>query len=89
MTTLPPTNELFAQAQLVERHPSILNISRVKWAVRNRDKNGLAHAEAVFETKGNELYIHEPTFLRWFLGLSGRAKPRAARRKRQAREKAR
>lgn len=81
MTTLPPTNELFGQAQLVERHPSILNMSRVQWAVRNRDKNGLS--DAVFETKGNELYIHEPTFLRWFLGLAGRGKPRAARRKRR------
>jgi hypothetical protein len=82
MDTLPPTSELFAQRQLIERHPGILNLSRVQWAVRNRAKNGL---EGVYESKGGELLIHEPTFLLWFLGLQGRAKPRAQRRKRRAR----
>jgi hypothetical protein len=56
-----------------------LTDSRVQWAVRNRYTNGLA--EAVFESKGGELLIHEPAFLRWFLGLEGRAKPRATRRR--------
>ena len=79
MDTLPPTNELFPQGPFVQRHPTILNTSRVKWAVRNRHKNGLDGA--VFESRGGELLIHEPAFLRWFLGLNGRAKPRAQRRK--------
>jgi hypothetical protein len=75
---LPPTAELFGIADLVARHPGILNESRVRWAVRRRQANGLA--DAVFETRGGELLIREPDFLRWFLGLSGRAKPRAQRR---------
>jgi hypothetical protein len=81
MNTVPPTSELFAQAPLVERHPTILSKARLQWAIRNRHKNGLA--EAVFESRGGEVLIHEPAFLRWFLGLTGRAKPRAARRKRR------
>jgi hypothetical protein len=81
MNTVPPTSELFSQGPLVERHPTILSKSRLQWAIRNRHKNGLA--EAVFESRGGEVLIHEPTFLRWFLGLAGRAKPRAARRKRR------
>jgi hypothetical protein len=81
MDTLPPTSELFPQGPLVERHPTILSKSRVQWAVRNRHKNGLA--AAVFESKGGEVLIHEPSFLRWFLGLNGRAKPRVTRRKRR------
>jgi hypothetical protein len=80
--TIPPTGELFTKQSLVERHPTILNISRVHWAVRNRHTNGLE--SGVFESRGSEVLIHEPTFLRWFLGLAGRAKPRAARRKRRA-----
>ncbi len=82
MRDLPPTAELFPKPALVKRHESILNESRVTWAVRNRHTNGLA--EAVFESKAGELLIHEPTFLRWFLGLSGRAKPRAQRRRKRA-----
>ncbi|MGO8977217.1 MAG: hypothetical protein ACLQNV_27295 [Steroidobacteraceae bacterium] len=83
MNTVPPTSELFPQAALVERHPTILFRARVQWALRNRFKNGLADAGAVFESKGGEVLIHEPAFLRWFLGLSGRSKPRAPRRKRR------
>ena len=79
---IPPTSELFAQEPFVQRHPTLLNKSRVQWAVRNRHQNGLA--DAVFETKGGELFIHEPAFLRWFLGLEGRAKTRATRRRRGA-----
>ena len=39
-----------------------------------------AGAPDVFDSPCGELLIHEPSFLAWFLGLSGRAKPRAARR---------
>jgi hypothetical protein len=86
MNTVPPTSELFPQDEFVERHPTLMNKWRVQWAVRHRHKNGLADADAVFESKGGEVLIHEPAFLRWFLGLSGRAKPRAARRKRRLRK---
>lgn len=79
MRTLPPTTELFPQEQFINRHPSILFKSRLQWAVRNRHSNGLAEAAAVFESKGGEVLIHEPSFLRWYLCLDGRAKPRARR----------
>ena len=39
--------------------------------------NGLS--AAVFDSPCGELLIHEPSFLAWFLGLAGRAKPRAGR----------
>jgi len=76
---VPSTSELFTRRALVDRHPNLLSESRMFWALRNRVKNGLA--EAVYESKAGELLIHEPTFLRWFLGLSGRAKPRASPRR--------
>ena len=74
------TSEIFAMRPLIERHPNLFNTSRVTWALRNRDKNGLAKCGAVFESKGGELLIHEPKFLEWFLGLSGRTKPRRLRK---------
>ena len=77
---IPPTAELFTRHQLVSRHPNLLTEPRVQWALRNRRKNGLA--DAVFETMAGELMVHEPAFIRWFLGLEGRSKPRAARRRR-------
>jgi hypothetical protein len=74
---IPPTTELFSKPQLVQRHPHLLTPSRVDWALRNRDSNGLEGA--VYESRGGELLVHEPGFLAWFLGLDGRAKPRASR----------
>jgi hypothetical protein len=79
---IPPTAELFPRHALVQRHPNLLTEPRLQWALRRRATNGLS--DAVFESRAGELIIHEPTFLRWFLGLAGRAKPRAARRKRRA-----
>jgi hypothetical protein len=76
---IPPTSELFPRHALVARHPNLLSDPRVQWALRNRKTNGLS--DAVYESQGGELLVHEPSFLRWFLGLSGRQKPRAARRK--------
>lgn len=76
---IPPTTELFPVVELVARHPNMLNDSKVRWALRNRARNGLAAAGAVFEAKNGELLIREPVFLAWFLGLAGRNKPRAAR----------
>ena len=76
--SLPPTTELVTKAQLVARHPHLLSVNRVTWALRCRAANGLS--AAVFESPCGELLIHEPAFLAWFLGLVGRAKPRAGRR---------
>jgi hypothetical protein len=76
---LPPMTELFTKAQLVARHPHLLSINRVTWALRRRATNGLS--TAVFDSPCGELLIHEPSFLAWFLGLGGRAKPRAGRRR--------
>jgi uncharacterized membrane protein len=75
---LPSMTELVTKAQLVARHPHLLSVNRVTWALRYRAANGLA--AAVFDSPCGELLIHEPSFLAWFLGLSGRAKPRVGRR---------
>jgi hypothetical protein len=83
-TPTPPTTELFNKSQLAARHSHLLSASRVAWALRNRRRNGLDAAGVVFDSPCGELLIHEPAFLRWFLGLAGRAKPRALRRSRKA-----
>jgi hypothetical protein len=77
--TVPPTTELFNRHQLVERHPHLFTEARIQWAFRHRGNNGLN--DAVFESRSGELLAHEPVFLAWYLGLRGRAKPRAARRR--------
>lgn len=82
--TLPPASEIYPRRQLIERHPHLLSRHRMDWALRNRANNGLAAAHAVYESPCGELLIHEPPFLAWLLGLAGRAKPRAARRRRAA-----
>lgn len=79
--TLPPASELFTRRQLVERHPNVLNDSRVLWAARNRHENGLVEAGAIFDSPCGESIYHEPSFLRWFLGLTSRSKPRRLRNK--------
>ncbi len=83
--TTPPTSELYTRRQLVARHEHLLSESRVIWLLRHRHRNGLAQAGAVFESSCGQLLIHEPAFLRHFLGLTGRAKPRAARKRRAVR----
>jgi len=81
MDALPPSSELFNKHQLVARHPHLFSDSRVAWMIRNRKNNGLAAVGGVFESRGGEILIHEPSAIRWFLGLAGRAKPRALRRR--------
>ena len=76
--SLPPMTELVTKTQLVARHPHLLSLNRVTWALRCRTVNGLSGA--VFDSPCGELLIHEPSFIAWFLGLTGRAKPRARRR---------
>jgi len=77
---VPNPSELFTSRQLIERHPNFLNPPRLAWGLRHRASNGLTESGAVFDSKGGEILIHEPKFLEWFLGLSGRKKPRRARR---------
>jgi hypothetical protein len=79
---LPPVTELFSVRDLASRHPNLLSENRLRWAIRNRHKNGLESAGAVFESPVGEFILHEPSTLTWLLGLSGRAKPRRARRAR-------
>jgi hypothetical protein len=74
---IPPTSELLSKEALVERHPNLLTQPRVQWALRNRARNGLS--SVVYESKSGQLLVHEPEFLRWYLGLTGRSKPRAPR----------
>jgi hypothetical protein len=76
---IPPTTEIFPWRQFVQRHPHLLNEQRVQWALRKRRKNGLSAGGAVFDSTCGEMLIHEPKFLEWFFGLSGRAKPRRGR----------
>ena len=76
--SIPPTSEIFSKEAMVERHPNLLTLARVQWALRNRARNGLM--AVVYASKSGQLLVHEPGFLRWYLGLSGRAKPRASRR---------
>ena len=78
LPSVPPMTELVTKAQLVAKHPHLLSVNRVTWALRCRAVNGLC--DAVFDSPCGELLIHEPSFLAWFLGLSGRARPRAGRR---------
>ncbi len=79
--SLPPTAELFDRRAFAERHPHLLNRNRIDWAVRNKKANGLEACGAVYRAASGQDLIHEPAFLAWFLGLTGRAKPRAARRR--------
>jgi hypothetical protein len=80
MLKLPPTTELFSLRALADRHPMLLSENRLRWAIRNRHFNGLATAGAVYESPVGEFILHEPSTLTWLLGLSGRAKPRRARK---------
>ena len=77
-------HELYPRRQITERHPDLLPEHRVSWALRNRRKNGLDAAGAVFDSPCGELLIHEPRFLAWLIGLHGRAKPRRVRRRHTA-----
>jgi hypothetical protein len=79
--TLPPTSELFPSRQFIPRHPHLFNKHRVDWAIRNRETNGLTQVRAIYKSPCGEFLIHEPKFIEWFLGLSGRAKPRRERSK--------
>jgi hypothetical protein len=81
MHPVPPTSELFNKSQFVERHPNLFTPARIEWALRKRESNGLKGI--VFESRSGELVIHEPGFLAWYLGLSGRAKPRSQRRRKR------
>ena len=77
LPSVPPMTELVTKAQLVAKHPHLLSVNRVTWALRCRAVNGLS--DAVFDSPCGELLTHEPSFLAWFLGLGGRAKPRTGR----------
>ena len=84
LNNFPHPAELFSIHALAERHPTLLSVNRLRWAIRNRHINGLAAAGAVFDSPVGEFILHEPAVINWVLGLSGRAKPRAARRKKQS-----
>jgi hypothetical protein len=80
MPDLPPASEIFNLTDLSARHPKLLPENRLRWAARNRKFNGLEKARAVYESPTGELLFWEPAVLAWLLGLSGRSKPRAARK---------
>jgi hypothetical protein len=78
LPSVPPMMELVTRAQLIAKYPHLLSAHRVEWALRRRATNGLSGA--IFDSPCGKLLIHEPSFVAWFLGLSGRAKPRVTRR---------
>jgi hypothetical protein len=80
MTTLPPASEIFSLKALAERNPTLLPENRLRWMARNRFRNGLQAAGAIYNSPVGELLFHEPTTIAWLLGLTGRAKPRSAGR---------
>lgn len=74
--TPPPDSEIFTLDQLLEKHP-LLTRNRLQWMARNRHVNGLARIGGVFKSPASRgLLFHEPTVMRWVLGLKGRAKLR-------------
>ncbi len=78
---IPQPSELFELLPLAERHPQLLTPNRLRWAARNRKHNGLEAAGGVFESPAGVLLFSEPAVIQWVLGLSGRGKPRATRRR--------
>jgi hypothetical protein len=80
MTRLPPPAEIFSLKAMAERNPTLLPESRLRWMARNRTRNGLQAAGAIFDSPAGELLFHEPTTIAWLLGLTGRAKPRSCRK---------
>jgi hypothetical protein len=40
--SIPPTTELVTKAQLIAKHPHLLSLNRVAWALRYRAVNGLS-----------------------------------------------
>jgi hypothetical protein len=80
MTRLPPPSEIFSLKAMAERNPTLLPVGRLRWMARNRARNGLQAAGAVFDSPAGELLFHEPTTIAWLLGLTGRAKPRTPRK---------
>lgn len=82
---VPPSSELFAWREMPRRHPTLFNEHRIKWAMRNRKANGLEDAGVIYETQAGEIFLHEPGFIGWFLGLQGKNKPRASASRRSRR----
>lgn len=78
MPTLPPASEIFSLKAMAKRNPELFPESRLRWMARNRTRNGLQAAGAIFDSPAGALLFHEPTTLAWLLGLRGRAKPRSA-----------
>ena len=81
MVELPPATEIFNLSDMAARHPRLLPKNRLLWAARNRRRNGLAAANAVFESPTGQLFFHEASTLAWLLGRAGRSKPRTTRRR--------
>ena len=72
--SLPPTAELVTKAQLVARHPHLLSVNRVTWALRCRAVNGLT--AAVFDSPHRGAPSGTSTFISCaFKGLSHLKRP--------------
>lgn len=68
------------RAAVPPNHEVVVGLSVAPWMARNRARNGLQAAGAVFDSPVGELLFHEPTTIAWLLGLTGRAKPRSPRK---------
>jgi hypothetical protein len=80
MRPLPPASEISSLKVLAERSPTLLFENRLRWMARNRARNALKAAGAIYDSPAGELLFHEPTTIAWLLGLAGRAKPRSTRK---------
>jgi len=78
---IPPLSELFSKEALVERHPNLLTHPRIPRASRTRATDGLS--SVVYESMSGQVLVHEPGFLRWYLGLTGRSTTRVPHSRQQ------
>jgi len=66
---IPDLSEFETPDSLVKISGGKISLAQIRWALRFRNENGLN--EAVVKM-GKRLYIHRPTFMRWFAAGANR-----------------
>ena len=57
-------DDLVTPNSVIRKYPEVLNSSRLRYLLRERDNNGLVESGAVMQ-KGRRLLIAVPRFLQW------------------------
>ena len=57
-------DDLVTPNSVIRNYPEVLNQSRLRYLLREREKNGLVESGAVMQ-KGRRLVIAVPRFLQW------------------------